>query len=664
MVSSVSGVLGDLAKRSRTYSPHLVVLSLLTGVIGGLGAIVFRWLIGVVQSFIAWVVPSHTVSPSHLLIALAPAAGLVAVNLISHYLAREVKGHGVPQILEALALRGGRIRPRVGFFGILAPALTIGAGGSVGREGPIALIGAAFGSILGQVLRLSERDISLLLACGAAAGIGATFNAPIAGGFFGLEVILGTYAMGAMVPVFIASVTGVSVFNAFMGSQAVLVTPPYHVVNHFAVLFMIGLGIVMAFIAWVYTTGLTFSEDLFGRMKIQFWQKGLLGGLLVGIIGLALPQVLGVGYPVMHAALLGNIGLGLLAVLFVAKLVATLLTIGAGGSGGVFAPSLFIGGMAGGAFGSILYAISPSLAPHPAIYAVAGMAAMFAAAAQAPFVAITILLEITGDYRLTAPVMAAAAISYGLYRFLSPYSMYTVRLSRRGIVILRGQDVRPTDQVTVRAQVDRMARQRIPADMPIGEAYEMLSAFERPFALATDARGKVIGLLTLVELVHAMNAPNAQAKVLREILQPMPRPIDADASLDDALRQLGQYDVDALPVRDGDEVIGVISRGAVLRGYRSATLRTLSISRQIQQLTEDAADPGQFFDVYLGPNAPVLGQAIVDLHLPQSALVVAIRRQGKAVIPHGGTVLEQGDRVVVFAAASGDVADLRQRLEG
>jgi len=659
----VSGVLGNLAQRTRAYSPHLIALSLLTGVIGGLGAIVFRWLIGVVQAFVAWVVPGRSVSPSHLLIALAPAAGIVAVNLISHYLAREVKGHGVPQILEALALHGGRIRPRVSFFGILAPAITIGSGGSVGREGPIALIGAAFGSLLGQSLRLSERDISLLLACGAAAGIGATFNAPIAGGFFGLEVILGTYAMGALVPVFLSSVMGVSVFNAFMGSRAVLVTPPYHVINHFAVLFMLTLGVVMAFVAWLYTSGLTFSEDLFARLPLQFWQKGLLGGLLVGLLGLILPQVLGVGYPVMHAALLGSLGLGLLLVLFAAKLVATLLTIGAGGSGGVFAPSLFIGGMAGGAFGALLHAISPSLAPFPEIYAVAGMAAMFAAAAQAPFVAITILLEITGDYRLTAPVMAAAAISYGLYRLFTPYSMYTVRLSRRGIVILRGQDVRPTDQVTVRSQVDRMQQRRISASMPSSDAYEFLTASDRPFALVTDDDGTVLGLLTLVELVHALDAPGSAERPVREFLPPMPRPIEADASLDAALRQLGQYDMDALPVTDQGRVIGVISRGAVLRGYRQATLRTLTISRQIQELTEDAADPGQFFDIYLRPSSAVVGTSIVDLGLPQSALVVAIRRQGKAVIPHGGTVLEAGDRVVVFAAASGDVEGLRRRFE-
>ena len=656
----VSSVLGRLTEKSRPYSPHIIVLALLTGMIGGLGAIVFRWLISVIQAFVRWLWPGGP-SPLHVLIFLAPAVGLVAVNLISHYFAREVKGHGVPQILEALALRGGRIRPRVSFFAILAPAITIGTGGSVGREGPIALIGSAFGSLVGQALRLSERDISLLLACGAAAGIGATFNAPIAGGFFGLEVILGTYAMGALVPVFLASVMGVTVFNAFMGSRAVLVTPSYHVVNHFAPLFMIILGIAMSFVAWLYTSGLTFSEDLFGRIPLRFWQKGLLAGILVGLIGLALPQILGVGYPVMHQVLLGQLGLGLLFTLFAAKIVATLITIGAGGSGGVFAPSLYVGGMAGGAFGALLHAIGPALAPHPAIYAVAGMAAMFAAAAQAPFVAITILLEMTGDYRLTAPVMAAAAISYGLYRFFTPYSMYTVRLSRRGIVILRGQDVRPTDQVAVRAQVDQLDDRRFDADMPSGEAYEILTSSERPYALVGD-QGKVIGLLTLIELMHAMGEEGSAERPLREILPPMPRPIDADASLDEALRQLGQYDIDALPVTDQGEVIGVISRGAVLRGYRSATLRTLTISRQIQELTEDAADPGQFFDVYLLPSSPVVGQSIVDLGLPQSALVVAIRRQGKAVIPHGGTVLEPGDRVVVFAAASGEVEALRRRF--
>jgi CIC family chloride channel protein len=248
----------------------------------------------------------------------------------------------------------------VGLFGILAPAITIGSGGSVGREGPIALIGAAFGSTLGQLLRMADQDISLLVACGAAAGIGATFNAPIAGGFFDLEVVLGTYALGALVPVFLASVTGVTVFTTIMGGGAVLATPPYHVVDHWAILFMVGLGVLVAGVGYLYAAGLTWSEDFFERLPLPFWGKALAGRPAVGAIGLALPEVLGVGYPTMHRALDGALVLGTLGLLFVAKYVATLITIGAGGSGGVFAPSLFIGGMFGGLYEALVHLTAPS----------------------------------------------------------------------------------------------------------------------------------------------------------------------------------------------------------------------------------------------------------------------------------------------------------------
>ncbi|MCY0876310.1 MAG: chloride channel protein, partial [Firmicutes bacterium] len=441
------------------------VLALAIGIIGGLGAIIFRDLIRVFYTLFH--AGGVQVSP---LRALIPAVGLTIVGLITHYFAKEVKGHGVPQILESLALRGGKIRPRVAFFGILAPAITIGAGGSVGREGPIALIGGAFGSIVGQALRLSDKYTSLLLACGSAAGIAATFNAPIAGGFFGLEVILGSYSMGAIMPVFLSAVTGATVFDAIMGSQPPLQTAPYHVMHPIALLFMIVLGALAGFLGLAYSRGLTWIEDVFNAWRVPFWVKTSLGGLLVGAIGLAFPQVLGVGYPSIHAALSGQLAIGLLLVLFLTKYIATLTTVGSGGSGGVFAPSLFLGSVVGAAFGEGLRKLLPGLVPHPQIYAIAGMGAIFAAAAQAPFVAITILLEVTGDYQLTPVVMAACVTAYVVHGVLSRDSMYTVKLARRGIRILSGNEVRPTERILVRTAME-----------PLDTSLELADTVEKAF---------------------------------------------------------------------------------------------------------------------------------------------------------------------------------------
>ncbi len=642
------------------WEPWVVsALAMVTGVVGGLGAIVFRWMIKVVHTLLI----GDSLSAGHLgLVVLGPAIGLVIVSLITHYGAPEVKGHGVPQILEALALHGGKIRPRVGIFGIIAPAVTIGSGGSVGREGPIALIGAAFGSTMAQILKLSEKYTTLLLAAGSAAGIGATFNAPIAGGFFGLEIILGSYQMGAVVPVFLASVTGTTVFDTIMGSQAVLQTPSYHVINHFALLFMMGLGLIMSVVAVLYTKGLTFSEDFFNHLTIPFWVKALAGGLVVGIIGLFVPQVLGVGYPTMHLALTNQILWGGLIVLFIAKYVATLLTIGAGGSGGVFAPSLFLGGMVGGAFGNLLYAISPQLAPHPSIYAIAGMAALFAAAAQAPFVAITILLEITGDYHLTAPVMACAVISFLTYTFFTRDSMYTVKLHRRGIKILRGDDVRPMAAISVQAALEPLGETSIRPAAAVSEAWQKMTRLNRSFLPVVSRASGLEGIVTMRDIVAAMQSKERNTTV-ENIIQPLPKPIASNESLDEAIRYLSMYNMAVLPVQDAatHRIAGVITQSGVLKAYNASAVHAVDTAHQVESLKQE--NDGLFVEMELPAVSPAVGQAIQDLALSKNALIVSVSRKQGAMIPHGSFVLEPGDRLLVYVVPASDRQSIINQLK-
>ncbi|WP_053961048.1 chloride channel protein [Sulfobacillus thermosulfidooxidans] len=631
------------------WEPWIVsLLAMVTGVVGGFGAIVFRWMIKEVHNLL---IGDVLQKGPHPFLIFGPALGLLIVSLITHYGAREVKGHGVPQILEALALRGGKIRPRVGILGIIAPAVTIGSGGSVGREGPIALIGAAFGSTLGQLLTLPEKYTSLLLAAGSAAGIAATFNAPIAGGFFGLEIVLGSYQIGAIVPVFLAAVTGTTVFDAIMGSQAVLATPPYHVINHFALLFMMGLGLIMAIVGVLYTKGLTASEDFFDRLSLPFWAKALLGGMVVGLIGLFVPEVLGVGYPTMHLALTNQILWGALALLFVFKYLATLITIGAGGSGGVFAPSLFLGGMVGGAFGNLLYHISPNLAPHPSIYAIAGMAALFAAAAQAPFVAITILLEITGDYHLTAPVMACAAVSYLTYTFFTRDSMYTVKLRRRGIKILRGDDIRPMAAISVLSALQPLGEDAVSPSTSIHEAWQKMTALSRSFLPVISRSQGLDGIVTMRDIVAAMQQQDRKNNTVASIIQPLPKPIMNNDSLDEAIRYLSIYDVEVLPVQDSQthHIVGLVTRSGVLKAYNASAVHAVDTSHQVEALKR-RADDGIFVEVEIPNDSPMVGKQLKDLYLSEDALIVSVTRQQGAVIPHGNFAIKGGDRLLVYVA--------------
>jgi len=649
------------AQLSSPYREPIIigVLALLIGVIGGVGAIVFRDLIHVF--FDIFHAGHIKMSP---LRALIPAVGLTIVGFITHYFAKEVKGHGVPQILESLALRGGKIRPRVAFFGILAPAITIGAGGSVGREGPIALIGGAFGSIVGQALRLSDKYTSLLLACGSAAGIAATFNAPIAGGFFGLEVILGSYSMGAIMPVFLSAVTGATVFDAIMGSQPPLQTAPFHVMHPIALLFMIVLGAIAGFLGLAYSRGLTWIEDVFHNWKVPFWIKTSIGGLAVGALGLAFPQVLGVGYPSIHAALSGQLAIGLLLVLFLSKYIATLTTVGSGGSGGVFAPSLFLGSMLGGAFGEGLQKLVPGLIPHPQIYAIAGMGAIFAAAAQAPFVAITILLEVTGDYQLTPVVMAACITAYVVHGVVSRDSMYTVKLSRRGIRILRGNEVRPTERIAVSSAMTPLGARLSPNDT-VAKAHQVLSALRDHEVVITDNETRLLGILTMDDIRQQYETGSITQPVSR-VMSAAVHTIRPNQTLEDAMRLFTFYDVGLLPVVDEQKqtVCGVLTQRDVMRAYNSFTLHSTESTAKIQQLQETYGDGGEFTSVRLDSRSPFVNRALSRLNLPMQVVVVSIQRQGKVLVPHGTTLLQEGDDILLFVSPARDVETVTRQFRG
>ncbi len=641
---------------------RLVGLAILVGIVGGFGAIIFRKMIGLVYSFFHGFLLGPGLHWPHgwhgdLLIA-SPALGLLAVGVITTRFAREVKGHGVPQILEALALRGGRIRPRVGFFGILAPAITIGAGGSVGREGPIALIGAAFGSTLGQLLRLSDQQMSLLVACGAAAGIGATFNAPIAGALFGLEVVLGSYAMGALVPCFVASVTAVTIFDWIEGSAALLPTPSYAFVHPFGVIFGLVLGLFAGGVALAYTRGLNFVEGLTEKVKVGFVGKAIVGGLTIGLIGRFLPDILGVGYQTMQNATLGKFALLTLLLLLVGKYVATLLTIGSGGSGGVFAPSLFLGVMFGAVFGVVVHHLFPGFTSPPVVYAVAGMGAVFAGSAQAPLTAATIILEMTGDYRLVTGVMAACAISYLVHGVLARDSMYTVRLSHRGIQILRGTEVRPLGQVAVGAAMERR-----PLSLSAGEdvqhAYHELTVSGQEGALVVDDQGQLLGVLESKQVYNAVNS--GEEVNVGDLARKDVPVLTPDASLDDAMRRFGIFSTSIIPVvseRGSRSVLGAVTQQATLQAYYRHTVLTMEMERRMDLIAkrQPARNEGTFREVMLPANWNNAAHvADVGRTLPRGTVLVSVTRGDDELVARGETELHGGDRVLLYATREGDL---------
>ena len=427
-----------------------MLLALIVGVGSGLGAVGFRWMI----FGVTWLATGHfqfgqqgRIPSSHLhwlgiwfLLLIPVVAGLLYGVLISRY-APEARGHGVPEVMAAVAEKGGRIRPRVAVVKALASAICIGGGGSVGREGPIVQIGSAFASGIGQLTKLPPPRLRLLVACGAAGAIAATFNAPVTGVLFGYELILREFSPEAAVPLIGTATVADLIGQQFFGTAPIFNGLPHElVVPHVTDYLLIAvLGLVAGLAGVAFSKVLYKVEDVCdwvwkGRPE---WARPVTGGALLGLVLLAIPQLYGVGYPVIVRTVTGHYVLWFLVVLFVGKMLATSLTIGIGGSGGVFAPSLFIGAALGAAFGVSAYDLFGSMAGQPAMYALLAMGAVFAGATRAPLTAIASVAEMTGNFSLLLPIMLAVAISILVSAHMSQGTIYTAKLLRRGTDIDR-----------------------------------------------------------------------------------------------------------------------------------------------------------------------------------------------------------------------------------
>jgi CIC family chloride channel protein len=419
--------------------PALVVV---TGILGGLGAVLFRALIDLFNWLIYFQLGDfgHAVPlASGWRVVLGPAIGGAIVGPLVYFCAREAKGSGVPEVIDAAAFGGGIIRKRIVLIKAFASAVCIGSGGSAGREGPIIHLGRAIGSALGQSLGLSWQQLRVLIGCGAAAGIGATFNAPIAGAIFALEIVLVDIALSTVAPVMFSSVVGTIVFRTIMGSYSPFQIPSYAWKSALELPSYVALGAGAGLVAVAFTVSVYRMEDLWNSFKIPEYCKASAGGLVVGCLGLYFPQVMGLGYPTIEKILLGQEVWSVLLILLPLKIVATSVTLGSGGSGGILAPSFFMGASLGGIFGFGINALFPQFASSVGAYAVVGMCAVVAGATLAPLQALVMVLEMTGDYKMILPLALCCAVSTFVAYQIKSQSIYTLKLFRRGIDIKAGR---------------------------------------------------------------------------------------------------------------------------------------------------------------------------------------------------------------------------------
>jgi len=627
----------------------MFLLALLIGVGSGLGAVVFRYLI----DFFTWLATGHDefgqqgrVASAHLpwlgpaFFAVIPViGGLIYGPLIYRY-AREARGHGVPEVMIAVADNGGRIRPQVSVVKALASALCIGTGGSVGREGPIVQIGSALASSLGQRVKMPEDRLRILVACGAAGGIAATFNAPVTGVFFGVEIILREFSVDALFTVMLAAMIADITAIPFLGGKPFLSGFPPGIVLHHAqnYLLVAVLAVIAALIGLAFKSVLYATEDLCDRLwkGRPEWARPAVGGLALGLLLLAIPQMYGVGYPVMYKATAGQYALWFLVLLAFAKIAACSLTIGIGGSGGIFAPSLFIGVTSGMAFGDIAHHIFGPAAGDPALYAVVAMGAVFASAARAPLTSLASVVEMTGDFALTLPVMLAVAIASTISRAASYGTIYTTKLLRRGTDIDRTAPWRALSDLKV-AQAMRPFRPSLP--VPPGDGDDGVPA--RDWAIQD---GPVV-------------------------YRGDPQALFGTESLAQALRQLEVYGHDGLPVlsADGHQIQGWITAPGVLRAIARQITADQPDTAQAQLAADwDHADPDslrrhpptplpgyQVAEITITPGSPAAERKLGDVTWPRASAPVSVQRGHQLRPPRPETILNPGDRVSLLTVASG-----------
>lgn len=558
----------------RSSDTGLLVLALAVGAGAGLGAVVFRWLIvsftRVLTGHDDYAGLGHVANP-HVpwlgpwFVVLAPVvAGLVYGPLVHHF-AREARGHGVPEVMYAVARRGGRIRPQVAAVKALASALCIGGGGSVGREGPIVQIGSALGSTVGRVMGATEGRMRVLVACGAAGGIAATFNAPLAGVFFAMELILADFAARSFGMVVIASVTSSVIGRAALGNQPFLHLPTFSVEHPTQYLLFAGLGLLAGLVGVGFTRVLYAIEDACDwAWRGPEWLRPAVGGLLLGLLLMAVPEMYGVGYPVLGDSVAGRYTIGFLAVLLLAKMVATSLTIGIGGSGGVFAPSLFVGAMLGSGFGQALDLVDPALAGPAGAYGLIGMGAVFAGAARAPITGVVIMFELTGEYSIILPLMVAIVLATGVSHLVSRDSIYTLKLSRRGIDLARSPRVDALATVTV-GQVMTAAAATVAASLPLADVATLLSDTATGMLPVAGEDGRIEGVLTSRGVADRLADGEHDDAPARTAVELTPT-LTEDQTLDEALEVLDRADLAAVPVLDssGSVAVGWLSHRQVL----------------------------------------------------------------------------------------------------
>ena len=629
-----------------------LAIAALVGVGVGVGAAA---LVVIVESLQEFLLP-FAIEEGRAWIFLTVPTGFLIAWLIAKRLAPEVSGDGVPQAVAALEVQGGRMRARVIPLKILATAVTVGGGGSAGREGPIVQIGAAIGSVISKRFNLGEDQVRSLVAAGAGAGIGATFNAPIAGMLFALEVILSSFAARHMSAIVIASVAAAVTTQSLVGEELAIRAEVYQLGDARELLLYAGLAIV------VVAVGILFLRLFKGLESFVHPREGSLGllrpvtaGLLVAALVFVEPGVFGTGQAVTNRLLGGEVSevWWVLILLALAKVVATAMTLASGASGGAFMPSLFTGAALGTGFALLVEPVWGVSSLDSGAFAVVGMAAMFAVVGRAPLTAILLVFEVTGarDYQLILPLMLTATLATFLAERFHPDSVYSMALKSMGISVRRTAEVDVLDTIDVAAVMTAPAVIAGPDD-DLAEFEDRLREHQSHGAPVV-ANKQLVGIITISDI--ARSGPGGEGLRVSDAMTPRPATVTPATRVSRALERMAALGVGRLPVvseDDPDLLVGMFRREDAVRAYHDALTVATDVELHRARLAQRTGGGAGYYDFRVPPGSIADGRAIREISWPEGSTLVSIRRERDVLVPTGATVLQSGDLITAFGTST------------
>jgi len=628
-----------------------ITLALVVGFAAGLGGAALIAAIGVVGDGVSWL--EESLSWGRFIPLLTIPIGIFAAWMLSQRFP-ELRGSGVPGVTAGLTIRSGYVPTRASYLKILATALTVGSGGSAGREGPTVMIGASIGSSIGRYSGMGEDQVRSLVAAGAGAGIGATFNAPIAGMLFAMEVILGNFAIRHLNAVVIASVTAAVTTRSLVGEGRILSVRSHTLGDPAELVLYVALGLAAAGVAFLFLKAFDTVHAPIERFDARPWLRPVTLGGLVAVIVAIEPRIFGTGQAFTQEIVGGglvDVAWWTLLILVALKIVATAGTLGSHASGGHFMPALFIGSSLGAALADLAEPFWGFSELEPGALAVVGMAAMFAAVARAPLTSILIVFELTGDYGLVLPLMLATSVATVVADRIHPESVYTIPLVRRGIRLLRTSDVDLLDTVTV-GEVMTPWNEVLPLSMTTREVSAELDRHHHHGLPVADSEGRLAGIVTISDIMRTGGPSDALTAA--DVMTPRPVTVTPGTPVSLALERMASLGVGRLPVVGADDpttLVGMFRRETAVKAYHRALSDVTENELQRKRQRLWARPDAEFFEFHIPAGSMADGRQVKEVHWPAGCTLVAIRRGRAVLVPEGDTALQADDIVTGFGAA-------------